>query len=70
MTLRDFTALSRAGKTEIVELWGEALTEKMEPGYRIMVYRLFDFYVEEYHSTSDDLISRYRACFSKDTVCS
>jgi hypothetical protein len=68
MTLRDFASLSEDSKTDVVELWGELLTEKVVPGYRVKVYRLYSFYVEVYHSTKDNRIARHRVCARRETV--
>lgn len=70
MTLRDFTTMSERAKTEVVELWGDQLTEKVVPGYHVRVYQVYNFYVEVYYSTQTDKIEKHRACMRKDTVCS
>ena len=68
MTLRDFTRLSNQGKTEVVELRGIELNEKVVPGFKVKVYQVDSFFVEVYHTVVDGLISRFRACSSKEAV--
>lgn len=62
MTLRDFNGLSYAGKDEVVLLWGDYLTENVVPGYRVIVYKIDNFFVEVYHDTKTDHIKKFRGC--------
>ncbi|RPD49184.1 hypothetical protein [Paracnuella aquatica] len=68
MTLRGFCAMSEGAKRETVELWGDPLTEKVVPGYRVKVYQLHDFYVEVYHNAKNGQVERHRACNRRETV--
>lgn len=68
MTLRDFNGLSERVKTEVVELWGNLITDKVIPGFRVKVYRVYDFFVEVYYSVKDDQVTKHRACIRKETV--
>jgi hypothetical protein len=70
MTLRDFTTMSERAKTEVVELWGNQLAEKVVPGYHVRVYQVHNFYVEVYYNSQTYKIERHRACIRKETVCS
>lgn len=62
--------MNNGAKTDIVDLWGEQITEKVVPGYHVRVYRVYDFYVEVYRNTQTDRVERHRACMRKETVCS
>lgn len=62
MTLRDFNGLSEPGKNEVVALWGDYLTENVIPGYRVLVYKINNFYVEVFYDTKTDEVKKYRGC--------
>jgi hypothetical protein len=70
MTLRDFNQLSLVAKTEVVDLWGDLLKEKVVPGHKVKVYQVDNFYVEVFYDSYGREVKRYRACIEKDTVCS
>ena len=40
MTLRDFNQLSTTAKAEVIDLWGDLLTEKVIPGHNVFVYQV------------------------------
>jgi hypothetical protein len=69
MTLRDFNGLSESGKKDVIDLWGDLITEKVIPSYYVKVYELNGFYVEVYYQPQKPEVKRYRACVRKATVC-
>ena len=67
-TMRDFNRMTAAAQGELVDLWGELLTEKVVAGFYVKVYRLHSFFVEVYQSTRNGQVVRHRACISRETV--
>ena len=66
MTLRDFSCLSEAGKDEVVSLKGDALTEKVIPGYRVILYKVDNFFVEVYYDLRREVIQKFKGCSRSD----
>jgi len=66
MTLRDFSCLSEAGKDEVVSLKGDALTEKVVPGYRVILYKVDNFFVEVYYDLRREVIQKFKGCSRSD----
>ena len=69
MTLRDFNGLSESGKKDMIDLWGDLITEKVIPSYYVKVYQIDSFYVEVYYQAQEQAVKKYRACIRKATVC-
>jgi hypothetical protein len=68
MTLRDFSCLSAVGKDEAVNFKGTPLTEQIIPGYRVILYRIDNFYVEVYYDLKGNEIKRYKGCVRSDLM--
>jgi hypothetical protein len=68
MTLRDFSCLSHAGKDEVVSLWGDVLTEKLVPGYKIILYKVDSFFVEAYFDLRQKVVQRFKGCIRSDLM--
>jgi hypothetical protein len=68
MTLRDFNCLSEVGKDETVEFKGRPLTEKLIPGYKVVVYQVDNFLVEVYYDIRRDAVQRYKGCTRSDLL--
>ena len=66
MTLRDCSCLSEAGKDEVVSLKGDALTEKVIPGYRVILYKVDNFFVEVYYDLRREVIQKFKGCSRSD----
>ena len=67
MTLRDFNGLSDSGKQDVITLWGDYLSEKVVPGYRVVVYKIADFFVEAYYDTKAKAVRKYRGCIRTES---
>jgi hypothetical protein len=48
MTLRDFNCLSEVGKDEAVSFKGTYVKEHLIPGYKVILYKVDNFFVEVY----------------------
>ena len=68
MTLRDFSCLSEAGKDEVVSLKGDALTEKVIPGYKVILYKVDSFYVEVYYDLRRETVQKFKGCSRSDLL--
>ena len=68
MTLRDFNELSWTQKKEVIELWGELISENTIHGYLVKLLEVHHFYVEVYCDPRDGMIKRYRASHKPETV--
>jgi len=68
MTLRDFHCLSDAGKDEVVSLKGDALTEKVIPGHKIVLYKVDSFFVEVYYDLKREIIEKFKGCLRSDLL--
>jgi hypothetical protein len=62
MTLRDFNRLTNLGKEEVLDLKGFPVTDRVEKGTQIVVYKVDDFYVEVQYDLITDSIRRYTGC--------
>jgi len=69
MTMRDFNGLSESGKKDVIDLWGDLITEKFIPSYYVKVYELNGFFVEVYYQPQKREVKRYRTCMRRATVC-
>lgn len=67
MTLRDFNGLTEAAKDEAVSLWGDRLGENVVPGYRVLLYKVNDFFVEVYCDSKSGTIKKFRGCIRLDS---
>ena len=70
MTLRDFNCLSEVGKDETVSFKGVYVKEHLIPGFRIILYRVDDFYVEVYLDSKEEKLKRYKGCVRSDILFS
>ena len=70
MTLRDFSRLSEIGKDEVVSLKGDAVTEKVIPGYKVILYKVDDFFVEVYYDLRKEVVQRFKGCSRSDLLYS
>jgi len=68
MTLRDFSCLSDVGKDEVVSLWGDVLTEKLVPGYKIILYKVDSFFVEVYVDLRRKAVQKIKGCLRSDLL--
>lgn len=68
MTLRDFYCLSEAGKDEVVGLKGDAITEKVIPGYKIILYKVDNFFVEVYYDLRRQIVQKFQGCLRSDLL--
>jgi hypothetical protein len=68
MNLREFNGLSEAGKQDVLALWGDLLYENVVPGYRVMVYKVANFFVEAYVDTKAQVTRRYRGCIRAENA--
>lgn len=68
MTLRDFHCLNEPGKDEVVSLKGDVLTEKLISGYKIILYKVDEFFVEVYYELKTERISRFKGCSRSDLL--
>ncbi len=68
MTLRDFHCLSEAGKDEVVTLKGDAITEKVIPGHKIILYKVDDFFVEVYYDLRKQIAQKFKGCQRSDLL--
>lgn len=68
MTLRDFHRLSDEGKDEVVSLKGDALTEKVIPGHKIILYKVDNFFVEVYYDLKRQIVDKFKGCLRSDLL--
>ena len=68
MVLRDFICLSEAGKDEVVFLKGNYITDKIANGYRIILYKIDNFYVEVYQDIKENVIRKFKGCSRSDIL--
>lgn len=68
MTLRDFSCLTEAGKDEVVSLKGDALTEKVIPGYKVILYKVDNFFVEVYYDLRRETVQKFKGCNQSDLL--
>jgi hypothetical protein len=68
MTLRAFSCLSDAGKDEVVTLWGDVITEKLIPGYKIILYKVDSFFVEVYYDLRRKAVQKCKGCLRSDLL--
>lgn len=68
MTLRDFMCLSEVGKNEAVEFKGTFVTEKLVPGYKVVLYQVDNFFVEVYMDIKQEVIKRVKGCSRSDLL--
>lgn len=68
MTLRDFHRLSEAGKDEVVNLKGDAISEKVIPGHRIILYKVDNFFVEVYYDIKRHIVQKFKGCSRSDLL--
>lgn len=68
MTLRDFSCLSTVGKDETVSLKGTFLTEQIIPGYKVILYKIDNFFVEVFYDMRGNVIKKYKGCVRSDLM--
>lgn len=68
MTLRDFNCMSEVGKDEAVCLKGDYLKEDIVPGYRIVLYKIDNFFVEVYYEVRANVIKKFKGCTRSDLL--
>jgi hypothetical protein len=68
MKLRDFVCLSEVGKDEVVFIKGNYVTESITNGYKIVLYRVDDFFVEVYFDKCKNEIKKYNGCVRSDLL--
>jgi hypothetical protein len=68
MTLRDFICLSDVGKDETVEFKGIRLKEKLVPGYKVILYKVDNFFVEVYYDLKQQVVQRFKGCARSDLL--
>lgn len=68
MTLRDFSCLSNVGKDEAVALKGTFVTEDIIPGYKVILYKIDNFYVEVFYDLKGNAIKRFKGCVRSDLL--
>jgi hypothetical protein len=66
MTLRDFNCLSEVGKDEVVEFKGTFLTEKLVPGFKVVLYKIDNFFVEVYVDIRQEVVHHFKGCVRSD----
>ena len=68
MTLRDFMCLSEVGKNEAVEFKGTFVTEKLVPGYKVVLYQVDNFFVEVYYDLKRQIVDKFKGCLRSDLL--
>jgi hypothetical protein len=68
MRLRDFVCLSEVGKDEAVFLKGNYITESITHGYKVVLYRIDDFYVEVYLDKYRNEVKKFNGCVRSDLL--
>ena len=68
MTLRDFVCLSEIGKDEVVCFKGTMLCENIIHGYRVILYRIDNFYVEVYYDLQKKTKPKFKGCVRSDML--
>ncbi len=66
MTLYEFNVLNEDEKTAL--LWSEGLFVTDKPGSSILLYQLYDFYVEVFYEGKENKIQRLRSFSSLDQL--
>lgn len=70
MTLRDFNCLSEVGKDEAVSFKGTFVKEHLIPGFKVILYKVDDFFVEVYYDFKEEKLRRYKGCVRSDILYS
>jgi len=68
MTLRDFNCLSDVGKDETVSFKGTYIKDHLISGYKILLYKIDNFYVEVYLDSKEEKLRRYKGCIRSDML--
>lgn len=68
MTLRDFHCLSEVGKDEAIVLKGDLVTEKLIHGYKVILYKIDNFFVEVYYDLRRDVVQKFKGCVRSDLL--
>ena len=61
MTIFEFDDLHEAEKHEALWQHGYIIGARIEGDYKIMLYRLFSFYVELYHNLQNKILKRIKS---------
>lgn len=70
MTLRDFNCLSEVGKDEAVSFKGTFVKEHLISGFKVILYKVDDFYVEVYYDSREEKFRRFKGCIRSDILYS
>jgi hypothetical protein len=70
MTLRDFNCLSEVGKDEAVSFKGTYVKEHLIPGYKVILYKVDNFFVEVYFDSKEEKLRRFKGCVRSDILYS
>ena len=62
--------LSDVGKDEAVEMKGIQVTEKLVPNYKVVLYKIDDFFVEVYYDIQQEVVRRFKGCVRSDLLYS
>jgi hypothetical protein len=61
LSLYDFNGMDEGGKAEAVFTEGVFVDDRDEPGLKVQLYRLNNFYVEVFYDAEANKITRYRS---------
>lgn len=52
----------------MVSLKGDALTEKVIPGYKVILYKVDNFFVEVYYDLRRKTVQKFKGCNQSDLL--